>query len=651
MKDSLLKWTPRAVFLLGIVYVAAGWFPRPLSPTYDYEGFGNLPVQVGGRIKPLDSVARNSLLILSEKQKAEIPRAALDGSDEKVPAIIWLAEMATRPEVADTTRVFRLLHPQLRNSLGIPDNAGKVFSYNDLQPHLGEISRLFEQINPETRQRDSFEKAVARIHNNLTRYHQLLHSFHPLGNLDQIPAEYAAYQTIIAPGLIQLNQQQAGEEFDQAVLNNFMAFADRYLKLSQQAMLRIIPPEGDAPADSDWENVGDSLLRSIQTGTIDPTVEKYAVLTEAYRNGDILGFNNAVEEMRSSFQVNYPDEKFRVSFEYLFNAAAPFIRASALYVIVLVLVLISWLRWSPTLNSSALALLLAAFIVHTVGLIARMYIQGRPPVTNLYSSAVFVGWGAVFLGIIFERFFRNGFGSATAALIGFSTLIIAHHLSLTGDTLEMMRAVLDSNFWLATHVIVITIGYSAVFLAGGLAIFGIIRGVLTTGLNRQTEKSLGTMIYGITCFAILFSFVGTMLGGIWADQSWGRFWGWDPKENGALLIVIWTAIMLHARWGALVKTRGMMVLAVFGNIVTAWSWFGTNMLGVGLHSYGFMDAAFFWLCLFVGSQLAIMGLAAIPVEYWRSAPLLVRESTRKTRRLAKPPSTAIVAKTKSPQRS
>ena len=89
---------------------------------------------------------------------------------------------------------------------------------------------------------------------------------------------------------------------------------------------------------------------------------------------------------------------------------------------------------------------------------------------------------------------------------------------------------------------------------------------------------MGQMIYGVVCFATLLSFVGTVLGGIWADQSWGRFWGWDPKENGALLIVIWNALILHARWGGLVKQRGMAVLAVVGNMVTGWSWFGTNQL-------------------------------------------------------------------------
>ena len=109
-----------------------------------------------------------------------------------------------------------------------------------------------------------------------------------------------------------------------------------------------------------------------------------------------------------------------------------------------------------------------------------------------------------------------------------------------------------------------------------------------------------------------------MLGGIWADQSWGRFWGWDPKENGALIIVLWNAIILHCRWAGMVRQRGLMMLAVFGNVVTGWSWFGVNMLGVGLHSYGFTQAAFNWLIAFVATQVLIIGLAAIPLEKWRS---------------------------------
>ena len=117
----------------------------------------------------------------------------------------------------------------------------------------------------------------------------------------------------------------------------------------------------------------------------------------------------------------------------------------------------------------------------------------------------------------------------------------------------------------------------------------IVRGVLTPSLTPDVGKELSRMIYGTLCFAIFFSFVGTVLGGLWADDSWGRFWGWDPKENGALMIVLWNALVLHARWGGMVKERGLAALAVVGNIVTSWSWFGVNELGVGLHSYGFTE--------------------------------------------------------------
>ena len=277
-----------------------------------------------------------------------------------------------------------------------------------------------------------------------------------------------------------------------------------------------------------------------------------------------------------------------------------------------------WVNFNESMRRSAFALLGLAFVIHTAGLVFRMYLEGRPPVTNLYSSAIFVGWGAVVLGMILEKIFKGGIGLVAAAFIGFVTQIIAHHLSLSGDTMEMLQAVLDTNIWLATHVVVIVTGYSSMFVAGLLAIIYILRGFFTKTLSPETAKSLTRMVYGIVCFATLFSFVGTILGGIWADQSWGRFWGWDPKENGALLIVIWCAIVLHARWGGFVKERGLMAMAIVGNIITSISWFGVNMLGIGLHSYGFMDKAAFWLITFIVSQVLIMALAMLPPRFWAS---------------------------------
>ena len=269
-----------------------------------------------------------------------------------------------------------------------------------------------------------------------------------------------------------------------------------------------------------------------------------------------------------------------------------------------------------------------------------MYLEGRPPVTNLYSSAIFIGWGAMVLGVVLERIYRIGIGNIVSSLAGFVTLMIAHNLALGGDTMEMLRAVLDTNFWLATHVVVVTLGYASTFVAGLLAFLYIVLGVFTPLLAQKLRpagaalskpsssesagtdigKALAKMAYGIVCFATLFSFTGTVLGGIWADQSWGRFWGWDPKENGALLIVLWNATILHARWGGMVRERGLMNLAIVGNIVTSFSWFGVNLLEIGLHSYGFTDSGAEYLMNFITCQLVLLGNGVLPFAAWRSCP-------------------------------
>lgn len=123
-------------------------------------------------------------------------------------------------------------------------------------------------------------------------------------------------------------------------------------------------------------------------------------------------------------------------------------------------------------------------------------------------------------------------------------------------------------------------------------------------------------MYGVICYGMFLSFVGTVLGGLWADDSWGRFWGWDPKENGALMIVLWNAVILHSQWARIIRTKGLAALCIFGNIVTAWSWFGVNLLSVGLHSYGFTSSGAFYLGSFALLHLILIILCAMPFKLW-----------------------------------
>jgi ABC-type transport system involved in cytochrome c biogenesis permease subunit len=366
---------------------------------------------------------------------------------------------------------------------------------------------------------------------------------------------------------------------------------------------------------SDWLTVGGALIRVDSPEAIPASVAAFADLGDAFRAGDHASFARAASEYAGWLGIEQSSLAGRSAYEWRFNHMEPFYQSMVLYVAAFLLACTSWLVCPQGLRKTAFLLLLLALAVHSFGMFSRMYLQGRPPVTNLYSSAIFVGWGAVLIGLVLERIFRDGIGAACAGMVGFITLIIAHHLGSSGDTLEMMQAVLDSNIWLATHVVVITAGYSAMFLAGFLAIAYVALGFFTSLLTRETAQKLARMVYGVVCFATLFSFVGTVLGGIWADQSWGRFWGWDPKENGALLIVLWTLSILHARLGGYIREWGLHFAAVFTGAVVTFSWWHVNFLGVGLHNYGFTAGKeTIWLFYIVILAILVFGVIARAIE-------------------------------------
>ena len=233
---------------------------------------------------------------------------------------------------------------------------------------------------------------------------------------------------------------------------------------------------------------------------------------------------------------------------------------------------------------------------------------------------LFVSAAYVLLMLIVERVTKIGMGNAMAGLGGCVALLWAWSMSIVdGDTFAVLVAVLDTQFWLSTHVIIISLGYSATLAAGFLGLAYIVAALAVPGFDAEKRKLVGNLIYGIICFGLLASFFGTVLGGLWGDDSWGRFWGWDPKENGALMIVLWNAVLLHARWGGMIKTRGLAALAVIGNIVTLWSWKGVNAMGVGLHAYAATeDTTMKYILIAIAGHLLILLLAMIPTRFWFS---------------------------------
>ena len=604
------RFFPALVFVLAAFWIGASFVPAKKSHDgIDLANFGKIPVLVGGRIKPLDTVARNSLLIIHTKQTLRLN----DG--RQISAIKWLADTLFNAPVADQYPTFVIQNADVLGLFGWQQSDRKYFSFAELTPFLKQIDEQGEQAEKlQAVDRSAYQSAILNLRNALLLYQRLKNSLQP-EDAENFAAELQAFEKAVPEAARAARARETGAAFDQAQLDQVAEVVQGYERLAEMAYLLAVPPPSGS---GDWRSVGQAIMQSIAARGIDPIVKLYASLGDAYRTGDGAAFDQAVDRLTDHVAQLQPIGTKRVRYEFFFNAVDPFTHSMILYVLAFLLACISWLGWQRPLNRAAFYLLLLALAVHTFGLVSRMYLQERPPVTNLYSSAIFIGWGAVIVALVLERIFRDGIGAACAGAIGFITLIIAHHLAGNGDTLEMLQAVLDTNIWLATHVVAITTGYSAMFLAGMLAIIYIVRGVFTRSLKKETADSLARMTYGVVCFATLFSFVGTVLGGIWADQSWGRFWGWDPKENGAVLIVLWCAIILHARWGGFIRQRGLMIMAIFGNVVTSFSWFGVNMLGVGLHSYGFMQKAFPWLVGFIISQLALMCVASMPLERWRS---------------------------------
>ena len=579
------KYLPIAAAVAACLYFGYHMRPRAdASADFHYREFGRLPVIDGGRFKPLDTVARTNLMVITHRQYYY-------DAEKKVyhPATQWLLDAQTTPLGTDSEmaelfpngaknlpawfhRVFRIENDQVIEFLLLERREGLRYSIADILTGRKGENRFQEFFMEAQRIRQKDPKTVdlreAKIHE--------------LAQHIQLYTQLASHSTPLAiPNLDGTDQ--------------WLTFRDAH----EKAMA------GNLPQGIEAENY-----------------VVYKELLTAYDAGDRTTFNSTLKKHLAKLEAEFPDRMRAVNVEVFFNEFAPFYRCLELYAIIAVICALAWLApaWTQPVQRACLAAMAVSFVFHLSGLIIRMYLQDRlfVFVTNLYSSAVFIGLGSVFFCLIVEWFFKNGIATLVGSVAGFLTLIIAHMLSLSGDTLEMMQAVLDTNFWLATHVTCITLGYVAAFVAGLMGVTYIFLGIFTNMLRKEGSANLTRMTYGVLCAGMFLSFVGTVLGGLWADYSWGRFWGWDPKENGALLIVIWIALILHARWGGMVKHRGIAVLSVLGIIITSWSWFGTNFLGVGLHSYGFRQGAMTSLILIDLVFLAIAGLGLVPLHMWTS---------------------------------
>ena len=588
------------------------------QPPLNWKNLQTLAIQKGGRVMPLDSFARITLLQLSGRQSLKVGK-------QRLSAIQWLTEVLLRPHEAEKYKVFLVENPEVLQELQIPYKKPRdVYAYATLFPKI-EIIRQFalkaDMARKSNAKVELVPEQMGRLYHNLMTLRSLMHTF----AFWQVRDKLGEHQNIsIADYFSQVFEKWSAlqKDSEKPETKEQLNKIHGELKKLQDEVIRplyqlhndafAIFPSTDVNETQTWKTPWDVFFSAAPKDTRREILWTFGRLYHAYQKSEWSQSNDYIRKLHQNLvTLAQKQGQYRaIPLEVVYNQFDPFFYALIIYILSTILCCLSWMGWGRNkFYGMALVLLMIAFLIQTSGIMMRIVIKARPPVATLYESILFVSWMGVLLSFALEYFSKKSksLGLFIGSLCGNILLFIAGRYAVEGDNMAVLMAVLDSNFWLATHVTTITIGYSACLVAGGLGHIFVFLHFFPQEVVAKHRKDVYRMIYGSLCFALPMAFLGTILGGIWADQSWGRFWGWDPKENGALLIVLWNALMLHARF----SDWGLALAAIFGNIIVAAAWWGVNLLNIGLHSYGFHGGLATNLLIFFGLEMIILILGAL----------------------------------------
>lgn len=259
-----------------------------------------------------------------------------------------------------------------------------------------------------------------------------------------------------------------------------------------------------------------------------------------------------------------------------------------------------------------IAIVMVPFLLQIYGFSLRIHITGFAPVTNMYGTMLWVALGVMGFSAVLLYLYNNlklfGFLVTGSGLL----LLFTESMPLVlSPDMDPIVAVLRSNFWLSIHVLTITISYAALTIAMLLGNGALVRSLFVP-LKGDEYKELGRHVYRVIQLGVFLLTAGIILGGIWADYSWGRFWGWDPKETWALIADLGFIAILHARYVGWLKDFGILAASPIGYLLVVMAWFGVNfILAAGLHSYGFSSGGTAAVIGFVSVQLALIAAALI----------------------------------------
>ncbi len=647
-KSKVGSWVFAILAAIGLVMALVNLFidNMPKGEVQKVEGYkpwdketidlvSELPLQDGGRIKPFSTFAGFKMLGYHGARSMKVKDDA--GVVHKIKPTAWLMETVFRPHVAIKLPTFRIDNSKVLEAIDVKQKGRRDrYSYEEIiegREKLFELAKSYEPI--EKKKRDPEQQQTIDLAYNIRNYEALLgyFSYAITGvkldgtGVDGAPDQRVDFSAVMssAPGLIPELERIKSEQgrVPERLLSLLQQIEDgaNYAKYG----LFMLPPADTSKKD--WLTAGNAIMETmtLKSDKPDVAIKDIAATEVAVRelaNGE-KGFREAMTRWikRTNDRAKPDDIKF-ISLEATYFKRDFFLNAMILFLLGSISSLVMWglgqsrvakLFYWVTLSTTVIAVALCV-----TAIVIRCIIMQRPPVGNLYDTVIFIGTTGVILSLVVEWISRNRFSLGIAPVLGTALIILARRYEVgdAGDHLDPLVAVLDSNYWLTTHVICITLGYTGGLLAAMLSCgYILMRGLNLDGDNKELRRSLTKVVYGCICLTVFLSLVGTVLGGIWANYSWGRFWGWDPKENGALMIVLWTLAILHARLGGIIKDWGLHLASIFTACVIAFSWWHVNFLGVGLHNYGFTTGkGTIWIFYIVMLVFMLFGFMAMFME-------------------------------------
>ena len=572
--------------------------------TAEYNFFKSLPVQDEGRVKPLGTYADITLLKFNGKRSLKLE----DG--RKLSSIDWLVDVLFFTEKADAYKHFVTDNADALKAIGLAEGVitskRMRFSFNDLKDFKDNLYlKADEALKVDPKNRNANEMAILNMAFSMRQYIRLRSTLDFARMAQNMPPEIIQItkSSNLADFLENLDDVRKGLQNSSSSPDfNFervKAFFES-LKLNESKFFLIPSADKDT---KQWLSMDDIVVNRLVDFKDELSFStEYSLMTlwqNAVVNRDSDMFKDTLKELVQTYKDIASDrgEYEKIPTEVKFYEFDYFTKSLIFSLISFLIICFSWLKSGTKLGlnlcRTSFGVMIISWLILCAGITMRCIIRDRPPVTTLYETILFITAVCCLVSLIIAVIRNSSLMVGITALTNCLGMFLAikYEMKEATDTMPQLQAVLDTNFWLSTHVTSVTMGYAAGLLAGIVSHFYLILKFLDfKGYRTFTKKEsseLTKYVYGIICFGLIFSFIGTVLGGIWANYSWGRFWGWDPKENGAMLIVLWFIVILHARMGGYIRQLGVHLLSIASVIIICFSWWGVNLLGVGLHSYGF----------------------------------------------------------------